>query len=64
MTRVSMVLLKIDVNYEIKRFKEKPSPGEIFSNLASTGMYVCSPEIFDAIPRIQNMILPATFSLV
>jgi mannose-1-phosphate guanylyltransferase len=38
------------VSYEIKRFKEKPAPGEIFSNLASTGMYVCSPEIFDHIP--------------
>ena len=25
-------------------------PGEIFSNLASTGMYICSPEIFDDIP--------------
>ena len=43
-------IAEIDVNYEIKRFKEKPSPGEIFSNLASTGMYVCSPEIFDYIP--------------
>jgi mannose-1-phosphate guanylyltransferase len=38
------------VSYEIKRFKEKPAPGEIFSNLASTGMYVCSQEIFDHIP--------------
>jgi len=44
-------IAEIDVSYEIKRFKEKPSPGEIFSNLASTGMYVCSPEIFDAIPQ-------------
>jgi mannose-1-phosphate guanylyltransferase len=43
-------IAEIDANYEIKRFKEKPSPGEIFSNLASTGMYVCSPEIFDYIP--------------
>jgi mannose-1-phosphate guanylyltransferase len=43
-------IAEIDVNYEIKRFKEKPAPGEIFSNLASTGMYVCSPEIFDHIP--------------
>jgi len=43
-------IAEIDVGYEIKRFKEKPSPGEIFSNLASTGMYVCSPEIFDHIP--------------
>ena len=43
-------IAEIDVEYHIKRFKEKPSPGEIFSNLASTGMYVCSPEIFDHIP--------------
>jgi mannose-1-phosphate guanylyltransferase len=43
-------IAEIDVNYEIKRFKEKPAPGEIFSNLASTGIYVCSPEIFDHIP--------------
>jgi mannose-1-phosphate guanylyltransferase len=43
-------IAEIDVNYHIKRFKEKPAPGEIFSNLASTGMYVCSPEIFDHIP--------------
>ena len=43
-------IAEIDANYQIKRFKEKPSPGEIFSNLASTGMYVCNPEIFDHIP--------------
>jgi mannose-1-phosphate guanylyltransferase len=43
-------IAEIDVSYEIKRFKEKPAPGEIFSNLASTGMYVCNPGIFDHIP--------------
>jgi mannose-1-phosphate guanylyltransferase len=43
-------IAEIDANYLIKRFREKPSPGEIFSNLASTGIYVCSPEIFDHIP--------------
>ncbi len=43
-------IAEIDAKYQIKRFKEKPSPGEIFSNLASTGMYVCSPEVFDHIP--------------
>ena len=43
-------IAEIDVSYDIKRFKEKPAPGEIFSNLASTGMYVCSPEVFDHIP--------------
>jgi mannose-1-phosphate guanylyltransferase len=41
----------IDVNYQIQRFKEKPGPGEIFSNLASTGIYVCSPDILPLIPE-------------
>ncbi|MDD1673553.1 MAG: NDP-sugar synthase [Methanomicrobiales archaeon] len=43
-------IAEIDVTNRIKRFREKPSPGEIFSNLASTGMYVCTPDIFDYIP--------------
>ncbi|KQC03605.1 MAG: mannose-1-phosphate guanyltransferase [Methanoculleus sp. SDB] len=43
-------IAEIDVDYQIKRFKEKPAPGEIFSNLASTGMYVCDPGMFDFIP--------------
>lgn len=43
-------IAEIDHNYQIKRFKEKPAPGELFSNLASTGMYVCNPEIFEYIP--------------
>jgi len=41
----------MDVNNKIHRFFEKPGPGEIFSNLASTGIYMCSPEIFDWIPE-------------
>lgn len=41
----------MDVNNKIHRFLEKPSAGEIFSNLASTGIYVCNPEIFDRIPK-------------
>lgn len=44
----------IDVENRIRRFAEKPGPGEIFSNLASTGMYVCSPEIFEYIPKDQK----------
>ncbi|MCX6694266.1 MAG: NDP-sugar synthase [Methanomicrobiales archaeon] len=44
-------IAEIDAEFVIKRFKEKPAPGEIFSNLASTGMYVCNPAIFDFIPR-------------
>jgi len=41
----------MDVNNRIHRFLEKPGPGEIFSNLASTGIYMCCPEIFDWIPE-------------
>ena len=44
-------IAEIDADFQIKRFKEKPAPGEIFSNLASTGIYVCAPEIFDEIPQ-------------
>lgn len=40
----------MDVNNQIRRFLEKPGPGEIFSNLASTGIYMCDPEIFKWIP--------------
>ncbi|MHC1576265.1 MAG: sugar phosphate nucleotidyltransferase [Methanosarcinaceae archaeon] len=40
----------MDVNNRIHRFLEKPGPGEVFSNLASTGIYMCDPEIFDWIP--------------
>ncbi len=41
----------MDVNNRITRFFEKPGPGEIFSNLASTGIYVCDPEVLDWIPE-------------
>ncbi len=41
----------MDVNNRINRFFEKPGPGEIFSNLASTGIYVCDPEILKWIPK-------------
>ncbi|HIH40495.1 MAG TPA: NDP-sugar synthase [Halobacteria archaeon] len=43
-------IVEMDISNDIKKFKEKPRPGEIFSNLASTGIYVCDPEIFDWIP--------------
>ena len=40
----------MDINNRILRFFEKPKAGEIFSNLASTGIYVCNPSVFDKIP--------------
>ena len=44
-------IVDMDVNNKIKRFLEKPAPGQIFSNLASTGIYVCDPELLEWIPR-------------
>jgi mannose-1-phosphate guanylyltransferase len=41
----------MDIDNRIHRFFEKPKSGQIFSNLASTGIYVCEPEIFDRIPE-------------
>lgn len=35
----------------VKRFKEKPAPGEVFSNLASTGIYALDPEVLDLVPE-------------
>lgn len=35
--------------YNITRITEKPAPGEIKSNLAPLGRYVCTPDIFDLI---------------
>jgi mannose-1-phosphate guanylyltransferase len=41
----------MDINNRIHRFLEKPKSGQIFSNLASTGIYICSPSIFEWIPK-------------
>jgi mannose-1-phosphate guanylyltransferase len=41
----------MDINNRIHRFLEKPKSGQIFSNLASTGIYICSPSIFEWIPQ-------------
>ncbi len=43
-------IVDMGVDNKICRFLEKPKPGEIFSNLTSTGIYVCNPEIFEMIP--------------
>ncbi|HIE31321.1 MAG TPA: NDP-sugar synthase [Methanosarcinales archaeon] len=40
----------MDSENVIHRFLEKPNPGEVFSNLVNTGIYVCDPEILDWIP--------------
>lgn len=44
-------IAELNVNNRITRFHEKPKSGEIFSNLASTGIYVCEPEVLKYIPK-------------
>ncbi|MBS2008173.1 MAG: NDP-sugar synthase [Cyanobacteria bacterium SZAS TMP-1] len=41
----------LDEDGFIKGFQEKPAKEEALSNLASTGIYVLEPEVFDHIPR-------------
>ena len=48
----------------ITRFQEKPKPGEAFSNLANTGIYVFHTKVFDFIPAntffgFGNNVFPA-----
>lgn len=45
-------IASIDVGNRVTRFREKPPSGQIFSNLASTGIYVCDSEVFDWIPAV------------
>jgi len=44
-------IAEISATGDVKRFREKPGPGEVFSNLASTGIYVIDPEVLDEIPE-------------
>lgn len=44
----------MDNNNRIHRFLEKPKSGQIFSNLASTGIYICDPSIFEWIPEYKK----------
>jgi len=41
----------VDEDKHIKQFLEKPSWGQVFSDLVNTGIYVLEPEIFDYIPE-------------
>lgn len=45
----------IDQNGEITRFLEKPSWGEVFSDLVNTGIYILEPEVFDYFEKGTNL---------
>jgi len=40
-----------DENGRIKRFLEKPSWGEVFSDTINTGIYVLEPDVFEFVPE-------------
>ncbi|MCK4258584.1 MAG: NTP transferase domain-containing protein [Halanaerobiales bacterium] len=44
-------VVMIDENGEINRFLEKPSWGEVFSDLVNTGIYIMEPTIFNYFER-------------
>lgn len=43
-----------DENQRIKRFLEKPSTSEIFSDTVNTGIYVLEPEVLEYLPPNQE----------
>jgi len=43
-------IVEVDSEGRIRRFVEKPSPGETTSNLANAAIYVLEPEVMDSIP--------------
>lgn len=44
-------IVGLDQNGRIERFKEKPAPEEVFSNLINAGIYVLEPDSLDCIPE-------------
>jgi mannose-1-phosphate guanylyltransferase/phosphomannomutase len=41
----------VDEQGKIKKFLEKPSWGEVFSDTVNTGIYIIEPEILEFIPQ-------------
>ncbi len=48
-------IMDLDDNSRIKRFQEKPDPGEAFSDLINAGHYILEPEVLDRIPEGQKV---------
>lgn len=44
-------IAEIEASGRINNFKEKPAPGDCFSNLANTGLYIIEPEAMDYVPE-------------
>ncbi|WP_440059286.1 sugar phosphate nucleotidyltransferase [Thermogladius sp. 4427co] len=48
-------IVELDSRLRVTRFKEKPSPSEVFSDLINTGIYVIEPHVFKAVGSRKNM---------
>tara|TARA_B100001093_G_scaffold207303_1_gene199248 strand:- start:21272 stop:22312 length:1041 start_codon:yes stop_codon:yes gene_type:complete len=57
-------IVGIDENQRITKFKEKPTPDEVFSNLINAGSYIFEDDIFDYIPRKKNSIEREVFPVL
>ena len=44
-------IVGLDENNRITRFKEKPQPEEVFSNLINAGSYIFNDDVFDWMPK-------------
>ncbi|MBI4318527.1 MAG: nucleotidyltransferase family protein [Chloroflexi bacterium] len=43
-------IVELDDDGRIRRFLEKPSPGDVFSDIVNAGIYILEPEVFEHIP--------------
>jgi mannose-1-phosphate guanylyltransferase len=48
-------VVEIDDAGSVRRFVEKPAPGESDSNLVNAGSYVLEPSVLDLIPSLERM---------
>lgn len=57
-------IVALDGNGFVERFVEKPPPGDVFTDLASIGLYCFAPEVIDLVPAdrpfdIAGELIPA-----
>lgn len=48
---LTCAIVELDADGGVARFVEKPAPDEVFSELASIGLYCFAPAVLDLIPR-------------
>ena len=49
-------IVGLDESNKITRFKEKPAPEEVFSNLINAGSYIFNDDVFDWMPQGKHSI--------